>query len=318
VPVGELTVDVILPTHAGERWVTEAIDSVVRQTHALWNLVVIDDCSPDATAERVESLRVRNPDRISLLRLDRPHRAAGARMVGVAHTRGDLIAFLDQDDRWLPEKLARQVACFQGDAAVAAVHTDVEIIDADGAPLPGAAEGENARRARIAWGMGPELSAVLFHKNSIRLASSAVRRSAFEAIGGFDSSLFGGEDWEFWVRLASRFPIAHLPAPLTQRRVHSGNASKVHSLERSAGKLQALEKMRRDHRHIAPLASAKRIQLLREAASAAVRQRRPGRASRYALSLMAQRLRGLLATPSRAGGEPGRALSTEADRENEG
>ncbi len=294
---------------------TEAIDSVVRQTHPLWHLTVVDDCSPDATAERVESLRVRDPDRISLLRLDRPHRAAGARMVGIAHTSGDLIAFLDQDDRWLPDKLARQVACFEGDAAVAAVHTDVEIIDADGAPLAGAAEGENARRARIAWGTGSELSAVLFQKNSIRLASSAVRRSAFEAIGGFDSSLFGGEDWEFWVRLASRFPIAHLPAVLTQRRVHSGNVSRVHSLERSAGKLQALEKMRRDHRHITPLAAAKRAQLLREAASAAARQRRPGRASLYALSLLAHRLRGLFAVSSRAGRDPGRVLRSEAERE---
>ena len=255
-PAGELTVDVILPTHAGERWVEEAIESVVRQSHSLWQLMVVDDCSPDATAERVESLLRGDPDRISLLRLDRPHRAAGARMAGIGRTSGDLIAFLDQDDRWLPEKLARQVACFAADPALAAVHTDVEIIDADGAPRVGAADRENAHRARIAWGSGSGLSAVLFQKNSIRLASSVVRRTAFEAIGGFDTSLFGGEDWEFWVRLADRFPIAHLPEVLTQRRVHADNVSRVHSLERSAGKLRALEKMKRGHCQVAPLAAA--------------------------------------------------------------
>jgi glycosyltransferase involved in cell wall biosynthesis len=262
---------------------------------------VVDDCSPDATAERVESLRRRDPDRITLLRLDRPHRAAGARMAGIAHTSGDLIAFLDQDDRWLPEKLARQVACFAGDSSLAAVHTDVEIIDADGAPRAGAADRENAIRARIGWGTGSDLSAVLFRKNSIRLASSAVRRTAFEAIGGFDTSLFGGEDWEFWVRLADRFPIAHLPEVLTQRRVHAENVSRTHSLERSAGKLRALEKMKRGHPHIAPLAAAKRAQLLREAASAAARQRRPVQASRYALWLALQRFRDLFAAFSRGG-----------------
>jgi glycosyltransferase involved in cell wall biosynthesis len=315
VPVGELTVDVILPTHAGERWVAEAIESVLLQTHPRWHLMVVDDCSPDATVERAEALRRRDPDRISLLRLDRPHRAAGARMVGVARTSGDLIAFLDQDDRWLPEKLARQVSCFAEDPALAAVHTDVEIIDADGLPRAGAADRENAGRARIAWGSGSALSAVLFWKNSIRLASSAVRRSAFEAIGGFDTALFGGEDWEFWVRLADRFPIAHLPAALTQRRVHQSNASKMYSLERSAGKLQALEKMRRDYPHIAPLAGAKRDRLLREAAA---RQRRPGWACRYALSLATHRLRRRFAGFSRGGSDRHGEAFTKAGRGERG
>jgi glycosyltransferase involved in cell wall biosynthesis len=314
VPVGELTVDVILPTHAGERWVAEAIESVLHQTHPLWHLTVVDDCSPDATAERVEALRRRDPDRISLLRLDRPHRAAGARMAGVARTSGDLIAFLDQDDRWLPEKLARQIACFVEDSALAAVHTDVEIIDAEGLLRAGAADRENAGRARIAWGTGSDLSAVLFWKNSIRLASSAVRRSAFEAIGGFDTAFFGGEDWEFWVRLADRFPIAHLPVVLTQRRVHQGNASKVHSLERSAGKLQALEKMRRGYPHIAPLAAAKRGSLLREAAAAATRQRHPVWACRYAVSLLTHRVRGRFAASSRGGADGDGKAFTGAER----
>jgi glycosyltransferase involved in cell wall biosynthesis len=314
VPAGELTVDVILPTHAGERWVAEAIESVLGQTHPLWRLMVIDDCSPDATAERVESLRHHDPERISLLRLDRPHRAAGARMEGIAGTRGDLIAFLDQDDRWMPEKLVRQVECFARDPALAAVHTDVEIIDADGAPVAGAADRENAGRSQVTWGTGSSLSAALFRKNSIRLASSAVRRSAFEAIGGFDTSLFGGEDWEFWVRLADRFPIAHLPEVLIQRRVHAGNVSKVHSLERSAGKLKALEKMERTFRQIAPLAAAKRGQLLREAALHAVRQRRPVQASRYGVSLMVHRLRDRFAASAREETGKDRGALTEAER----
>jgi glycosyltransferase involved in cell wall biosynthesis len=314
VPADELTVDVILPTHAGERWVGEAIGSVVRQSHSLWQLMVVDDCSPDATAERVESLLQGDPDRISLLRLDRPHRAAGARMRGIARTSGDLIAFLDQDDCWLPEKLARQVACFAADPALAAVHTDVEIIDAEGAPRVGAADRENARRARIAWGSGSGLSAVLFQKNSIRLASSVVRRTAFEAIGGFDTSLFGGEDWEFWVRLADRFPIAHLPEVLTQRRVHADNVSKAHSLERSAGKLQALEKMKRSYRQVAPLAAAKRAQLLREATLAATSQRRPVQASRYAVSLVTHRLRSLLAPSPRGDLNQEESALSEAER----
>jgi glycosyltransferase involved in cell wall biosynthesis len=315
VPAGELKVDVILPTHAGERWVDEAIESVLGQTYAAWHLTVVDDCSPDATPERVAALRRRHADRITLIRLDRPRRAAGARMLGVSRTSGDLIAFLDQDDRWLPEKLARQVACFAGDPALAAVHTDVEIIDPNGVLEVGAAERENAIRAGIVWGSGAELAAVLFRKNAIRLASSAVRRSAFEAIGGFDTSLFGGEDWEFWVRMADGFSIAHLPMVLTQRRIHPSNVSRVRALERARGKLEALRKMQQRYPCIAPHVADKRRQLLGQAAISAARQRHPFWASFYACALVAQRLRESFATPLHAAGEPVADTFPEAERE---
>lgn len=314
----ELTVDVILPTHAGERWVEEAIESVLGQTYAAWHLTVVDDCSPDATSERVAALRQQHPDRISLIRLDRPRRAAGARMLGVARTSGDLIAFLDQDDRWLPEKLARQVACFRADPETAAVHTDVEIIDADGAPQVGAADRENALRAGIVWGTGPELAAVLFRKNAIRLASSAVRRSVFESIGGFDTSLFGGEDWEFWVRMADGVRIAHLPVVLAQRRVHASNVSRVHALERARGKLEAMHKMQRRYPYVAPLVAEKRGQLLGQAAAAALRQRHPLWTSFYGCALAVQRLRDLVAPPSHPAASAGREGPASAEREKRG
>ena len=124
----------------------------------------------------------------------------------------------------------------------------------------------------------------------------------------------GGEDWEFWVRLADRFRIAHLPEVLAQRRVHAENVSRVHALERSAGKLQALEKMKRSYRQIAPLAAAKRGQLLREAALAAASQRRPIQASRYAVSLVAHRLRGLFVSSPRGEVGEDQSVSTEIER----
>ena len=116
------------------------------------------------------------------------------------------------------------------------------------------------------------------------------------------------------MRLADRFPIAHLPEVLTQRRVHADNVSRVHSLERSAGKLQALEKMKGSYRQIAPLAVAKRAQLLREAALAAASQRRLVRASRYAVALVTHHLRGLrTSSPRGEVGQEGSAL-TDSER----
>jgi thymidylate kinase len=264
-----LRVDVILPAHGGERWIAEAVESVLAQTWPHWRLTVVDDASPDGSAEIADAYARARPDRIEVLRLARPRRAAGARMEAIAATRGDVIAFLDQDDRWRPEKLARQVALFEADPALGAVHTDCEIIDAHGAIRRGAADGENVRRAAVAWDRGgPELAAALFRKNLVRLASAAVRRSAFEAAGGFDVSLFGGEDWEFWVRFAERFAIAHLAEPLLERRVHGGNTSRARAAERVEGKLRALEKLAREHPFLAPHVPARREALAAEAREA--------------------------------------------------
>ena len=251
-------VDVILPLHGGERWVEEAVQSVLAQTFDDWHLWAVDDASPDASAARVEALAAQRPDRIEVLRLERPLRAAGARMHAIGRGGGELLAFLDQDDRWRPEKLEQQVARFDADAELGAVHTDAAIIDEQGAVVPGAADRENALRAQLAWGAGAALAATLFEKNAIRLGSAMLRRSAFDAAGGFDTSLFGGEDWEFWVRFAERFPIVHLPQVLLERRVHGENVSRVHAAERAEGKLRAVEQALRAQPQLGPLAARRR------------------------------------------------------------
>ncbi len=254
----------ILPVYGGERWVAEAIESVLAQTWPHWRLWVVDDASPDASAERVAPYLAAHPERIELVRLAESQRAAGARAHAVALGSGEVLAFLDQDDRWLPEKLEAQLARLDADPALAAVHTDVEWIAADGRPIPGAADAENARRAALDW--GPGLAERLFEHTTIRLASAAVRRRAFQEVGGFDTSLFGGEDWEFWVRLARRFPIAHLPRVLCQRRIHDANVSRVHAAERARGKLRALATLQRAGGLAPERVARKRRELLDQAA----------------------------------------------------
>ncbi len=277
-------VDVILPVHDGERWLVEAIESVLAQTWLEWRLTVVDDASPDRSAEIAEAFARADPQRIGVLRLGHSLRPAGARMEAIARTRGDVIAFLDQDDRWLPEKLERQVALFEGDPRLGAVHTDCEIIDARGTVRRGAADAENARRAAVTWGRdGYKLATELFRRNMIRLGSAAVRRSAFEASGGFDVSLFGGEDWEFWVRFAERFAIAHLPESLLQRRLHASNTTRTQATSRSQGRLRALEKLARAHPYLTPY-----VPVHREALTAAAREAEAARPIELATELFAR------------------------------
>jgi teichuronic acid biosynthesis glycosyltransferase TuaG len=101
-------VSVIMPVYNAQDFVADAIKSVQRQTHQDWELLVIDDCSSDETIRIVRS--VANADwRIRVLQQEGNGGAASARNRGLAEVRGAYIAFLDSDDRWAPEKLAKQI-----------------------------------------------------------------------------------------------------------------------------------------------------------------------------------------------------------------
>jgi glycosyltransferase involved in cell wall biosynthesis len=274
---GQTSVDVILPTYRGRSFVREAIESVLAQTHPTLHLTIVDDASPDGTLDFIREHYASQPERISLIGLETQRRAAGARMEALRRTRGEIIAFIDHDDRWQPEKLERQLARLAGRPEVQAVHTDVTHIDASGRTLPGAAEEENAARAALDWDAltGEALVRSCFLRNRIRLASALVRRDSFEAAGGFDEGLFGGEDWEFWVRFAAAGQrIAHLPQPLVERRMHAANTSATQAERRLEGQFAALDRVLARHPELAALGPARRAALLR---TEVLRQLRDGR-----------------------------------------
>src|SRR5256885_6022630 len=96
----------------GKTFIAEAIESVVAQTYPSWELLLVDDGSTDGASEIARDYAARHPERIRYLEHD-GHRNRGmsaSRNLGLQHSRGALVAFLDSDDVWLPEKIARQVA----------------------------------------------------------------------------------------------------------------------------------------------------------------------------------------------------------------
>ncbi len=240
-----MLVDVILPVYNGERWVGEAIESLLAQTYPHWRLTVVDDASTDHSAERVRADQSRYPDKISLISLRQNLRSAGARMLAIRQTTGDAIAFLDQDDRWLPSKLERQVEKLGVQPQFEAVHTNVEIIDANGDRMPGKAQRENRLRDSSPYERftREQLMRHLILDFPIRLVSSLVTRRSFLASGGFETARYGGEDEEFWVRYASDYRIVHIPEALVQRRLHAENASRVFKSAREDGFLAALRQI---------------------------------------------------------------------------
>ena len=207
------TVSIVLPTYDQARWLDGAIDTVRRQTFADWELLVVDDGSTDDTPAVVA--RHAGDGRIRYLPGAHAERAA-ARNRGIAASTGELVAFLDADDRWLPGKLARQVDALAAAPSAGLCYTPARFVGADDRPLP-------VRKPPHA--VSGNLFPALMRGNLIIIASVVARRRCLEEVGGFDATLpvYGCEDWDVWLRIARRHPVAVVDDEFTLYRVHAGN-----------------------------------------------------------------------------------------------
>jgi glycosyltransferase involved in cell wall biosynthesis len=147
--------------------------------------------------------------RTHVVRLDENRGAAGARNVGIERSSGPFIAFLDDDDEWLPTKLECQVPTLAGEPeSVGAVECGYEMYDGDRlafryVPLP-----------------KPELTTTVLERPTLQASTLLMRRTVFETIGLFDPTLLRIEDWELWLRFANRFAVASMPDVLVSRRLN--------------------------------------------------------------------------------------------------
>ncbi len=193
-----MTVSVIIPTYERSGVLGRAIESVLAQTRPADELIVVDDGSSDTTAELVASY----PD----VRYERIGHAgvSAARNHGIAHARGDDLAFLDSDDEWLPTKLAEQLAALAEAPEHRICHTD-EIWVRDGRRV-------NPRRRHQKH--GGWIFRHCLPLCAISPSSVLVHRSVFGAVGTFDESFPACEDYDLWLRVTSRYPVCYVDRPL--------------------------------------------------------------------------------------------------------
>ncbi len=124
-------VSVIMPCYNAEAYLPESIESVISQTFHNWELLVIDDCSTDNSAEIVRTYASKD-ERIRMLRTEKPSGSATVpRNIGIQKAQGRYIAFLDADDQWFPEKLEQQLPLFEA-PEVAVVFSNYEKMDSEG------------------------------------------------------------------------------------------------------------------------------------------------------------------------------------------
>ncbi len=212
------TVSVVIPYYRGERFIRDAVASVLDASQARVEVIVVDDGSPGVAA--VDALS-RDTGAI-VLRHDQNRGIAAARNTGFAAATADWVSFLDQDDMWLPDR-SSHFATVMSDAAnadVALVFGDVRIVDTSGRVRP--------RRAPIPTRVDrmttTELIARIVADNFIRLGACTIRRSAIAAAGRFDERIRGGsDDFDLVLRVAEQGRFVHAPHDVLLRRLHDAN-----------------------------------------------------------------------------------------------
>ncbi|HET9482147.1 MAG TPA: glycosyltransferase, partial [Candidatus Polarisedimenticolia bacterium] len=212
-----MTVSVVIPAYNAERFIRRTIDSVLAQTWRDLEVLVVDDGSSDRTADLVAAF---GPP---VACLAGPRRGvSAARNEGVRSSRGALIAWMDHDDEWEPEKTRRQVELFDSSPGIGLIFTQALVIDGEVPCGVFPSIGEPAAFLASAYEN-------LVHWNYIPMSSVMVRRSALEGIQGpFDPAFQLAEDWDLWLRIAARLPaggIGFIPEPLTRYRIVDGRAT---------------------------------------------------------------------------------------------
>jgi glycosyltransferase involved in cell wall biosynthesis len=209
-------VSVIIPAYRASADIGDALASVFAQRFADYEVIVINDGSPD-TPELEAAIA---PFRSHLCYIVQPNRgAAAARNTGIAASRGDYVALLDADDRWLPEFLASQVDYLAGRPPCALVYADAHI------------SGESALNGRRFMEQAPSdgpvtLVSLLQQRCNVPLSTVVARRAAVIAAGGFDERLRRGHDADLWFRMALLgYGIGYQRTVLAERRVRAEGLS---------------------------------------------------------------------------------------------
>jgi glycosyltransferase involved in cell wall biosynthesis len=212
VPGSAPAVSVILPVFNRERYLAGAIESVLNQTFADWELMVVDDGSSDATPAIVKRYHLAFPGKVKPI-YQANAGVAAARNRGITAATGELVAFIDSDDLWHPRKLELQVAAFRAAGDVAFVYSGYDVIDSEGRLL------ETVRP-------DPRFQGDVYEKlwteqNRILGPTILATRAMLHRVGLFDDRLPLAENLDLRIRLARVGPVAFVDDALYRYRRHS-------------------------------------------------------------------------------------------------
>lgn len=201
---GSGVISVIIPTYNRALFIERSIRSVAEQTRACGELIVVDDGSTDDTRLRVAACAAQTDIPVRYIHQDNQG-AAAARNTGIKAARGDLLAFLDSDDRFVPEKLARQFEAMRDEPQYLVSHTR-ETWYRHGRIL------RQKKKHQPPYG---EIFKACLKMCMVGMSTVMVRKELFDRYGMFDESLPCCEDYDFWLRVSAHEKFLLLDRPLT-------------------------------------------------------------------------------------------------------
>lgn len=222
-------ISIILPNYNNEKYLKEAIESVLYQTYTNFELIIVDDASTDGS---LEIIRAFNDKRIKVITSEVNRHVAYASNLGIKYASGEYIAKIDSDDIWENQKLEKQIEFMENHKEYGGCFTRANIID-------GKSEDANIKykvifdlfekaknQSQKEW-----LRFFLSEGNCLCNSSSLIRKSIFEKIDGFFNLAYvGAEDYELWVRMVIRYPIYVLDERLVRYRWEEDSENKISGL----------------------------------------------------------------------------------------
>ncbi len=214
------TISVVIPAYNAERTILETIESVQKQTFSDLEIILIDDGSIDKTKELVQGVA---DERLKIFCYENAG-VAIARNRGIAHAKGEFIAFLDADDLWTPDKLEFQLRALQQHLEAGVTYSWTSYFT-DG-------QRESLIPGNSTFYEGDVYSKLLVNNFLANGSNPLVRRKAIESVGEFDPTCTPSEDWDFYLRLAVHWSFVVVPKhQILYRQSQNSGSSKLKAVE---------------------------------------------------------------------------------------
>ena len=252
-----------MPVFNGEKYVGQAIESVLAQTFSDFEFIIVDDGSRDGSASIIRDYEALD-SRIRFLRLERNQGGADSRNRALAAATGEYIALMDCDDVCLPERLRQQLERLRSRPEIGVLGAGARAVSADLTPLYDYDLPEE--HALIAFNLF--VGSFLIHPTAM------IRRELLEAVGGYEPGRRTATDVELWSRLMWRTRFANLPQRLLLYRRHDAQNSTTRDAAMQAEALEARQRLLRRLWGEAPPDALKRFQRMREDEKLNWRERR--------------------------------------------
>ncbi len=219
-------ISVVIPSYNHEKFIERCVDSVLAQSFADWELIVIDDGSKDGSNAILAAYAARDP---RIIHIQQENRGAHNTINrGLAMARGEFLTILNSDDEYHPERFSRCMEAFEADEALMLVSSWIEVVDVDSKPLGTKMGWLNMdpwpianKVASFAGTDDYALNALM--ANFVSTTSNMMfRRQVYEQAGAMRNLRFA-HDWDFLLRICSQYRCVNLPAALMKYRIHGSN-----------------------------------------------------------------------------------------------